>query len=209
MHERTRFINFAKHREVYKRRKGDRNMDETIIKNQETNNEEVETKEEVQETEEAEKKETPTVEELMAELAKERAEREKLKTSLNKASSDVAKYKKQLRTKQTAEEAAEEAKKEQEEARNQYVKDLEYKVKKNEAMARYANAGMDADLAEKTAEAELNGDMDTVNANYQKMMAAKIKAAEAEWIKSRPDIQTGSGEEKEEEDPFIKGFTGK
>ena len=40
--------------------------------------------------------ETPTVEELMAQLAAERAEKEKYKNASNKASSEAAEYKKQL-----------------------------------------------------------------------------------------------------------------
>ena len=45
---------------------------------------------------------TPTVDELMAQLATERAEKEKYKSASDKASSEAAKYKKELRSKQTA-----------------------------------------------------------------------------------------------------------
>ena len=57
---------------------------------------------------------TPTVEELMAQLASERAEKEKYKNASDKASSEAAQYKKQLRSKQTAEEQEAEAKAEAE-----------------------------------------------------------------------------------------------
>ena len=54
----------------------------------------------------------PTVEELMAQLAQERANSAKLQNDYNKASSEAANYRKQLKAKQTAEEQEEEAKKE-------------------------------------------------------------------------------------------------
>ena len=57
---------------------------------------------------------TPSVEELMAQLASERAEKEKYKNASDKASSEAAKYKKELRSKQTAEEQEAEAKAEAE-----------------------------------------------------------------------------------------------
>ena len=47
---------------------------------------------------------TPSVDELMAELAKERAEKAKLKNFFDTESSELAATKKQFRTKMTAEE---------------------------------------------------------------------------------------------------------
>lgn len=175
-------------------------------------NEELETQESQVETEDnatGGEEHQPTMEELTAALAKANAEIEKMKIASNKQSSENATLKKQLRAKQTAEEQAEEAKREQEEAHKEYVAGLERKLAIIEAKSRYGDMGMDADLAAKTAEAELNGDQETVSANIKKMMAANLKAAEAEWIKSRPDVQAGNGEDAEAEDPFIKGFTGK
>ena len=49
----------------------------------------------------------PTVEELMTQLAQERANSAKLQNNYNKVSSEAAKYKKQLKAKQTAEEQEE------------------------------------------------------------------------------------------------------
>ena len=51
----------------------------------------------------------PTVEELMAQLAQERANSAKLQNDYNKASSEAANYRKQLKAKQTAKEQEEEA----------------------------------------------------------------------------------------------------
>ena len=49
----------------------------------------------------------PTVEELMTQLAQERANSAKLQNNYNKVSSEAANYKKQLKAKQTAEEQEE------------------------------------------------------------------------------------------------------
>ena len=70
----------------------------------------------------------PTVEELMAQLAQERANSAKLQNDYNKASSEAANYRKQLKAKQTAKEQEEEAKREAEEERKRYVKGLEDEV---------------------------------------------------------------------------------
>ncbi|HIR27667.1 MAG TPA: hypothetical protein IAB84_06830 [Candidatus Choladousia intestinigallinarum] len=174
-------------------------------------NEELENKDNPAEQDTATEQEDkqPTLEEVMAELARERAEKEKMKVASDKYSSEIATLKKQLRAKQTAEEAAEDAKREQEEAHKEYVAGLEKKLALIEAKARYADMGMDPELAAKTAEAELDGDKETVSANIKKMMAASLKSAEAEWLKSRPDAQAGADEDPNAEDPFIKGFTGK
>ena len=172
-------------------------------------NEELENKEKtVEEGTENQEDKQPTLEEVMAELARERAEKEKMKVASDKYSSEIATLKKQLRAKQTAEEAAEDAKREQEEAHKEYVAGLEKKLALIEAKARYADMGMEPELAAKTAEAELDGDKETVSANIKKMMAASLKSAEAEWIKSSPDVQSGAEEDPNAEDPFIKGFTG-
>ena len=75
----------------------------------------------------------PTVEELMAQLAQERAVNAKLKNSFDKTSSELANTKKQLREKQSAEEQEEEAKKEAEEEHKKYVKGLEDTIRMTNA----------------------------------------------------------------------------
>ena len=149
----------------------------------------------------------PTVEELMAQLAQERANSAKLQNDYNKASSEAANYRKQLKAKQTAEEQEEEAKREAEEEHKKYVKGLEDTIKMTNATNRYLALGMSAEMAKDTAKAELDGDMEKVTENMGKYNEAKVKAAEAEWLKSRPPVNAGQGEE-EETDLFLKGFNG-
>ena len=147
----------------------------------------------------------PTVEELMAQLAQERANNAKLKNSFDKTSSELANTKKQLREKQSAEEQEEEAKKEAEEEHKKYVKGLEDTIRMT--TNRYLAIGMSAEMAKDTAKAELENDMEKVTENMSKFKDASIKAAESEWLKSRPPVNAGQGE-GEETDLFLKGFNG-
>lgn len=148
---------------------------------------------------------TPTVDELLTELARERAEKNKLKASFDKTSSDVAELKRQLRAKQTADEQVLADQKEAEEKRAEYIKSLERKVAMNEAVQRYIGLGMDSALAMDTATAELDGDKDKVATNFKKYQDSVIEAKQAEWLKSRPQVQSG-GEGKTDEDLLKDAF---
>ena len=141
---------------------------------------------------------TPSVDELMAELAKERAEKAKLKNSFDTASSELAATKKQLRTKMTAEEQIEEEKRLADEAKDAEIKELKDKFRVMDYSKRYMGIGMD----EKTAESlsELTGelaDADKFFSALGKFITASNKAAEEnyrqELIKNNPDINAGSG----------------
>ena len=141
---------------------------------------------------------TPSVDELMAELAKERAEKAKLKNSFDTASSELAATKKQLRTKMTAEEQIEEEKRIADEAKDAEIKELKDKFRTMDYSKRYMGIGMD----EKTAESlsELTGelvDADKFFSALGKFITASNKAAEEnyrqELIKNNPDINAGSG----------------
>ena len=147
----------------------------------------------------------PSVEELMAELAKERAAHAKLKSSYDTAASEVAKYKKALREKQSAEEIQNEEKAKAEEQRQQYIKDLETFKQKAEAKARYALSGMSEELAMKAAEAEVSGDYDALAKVYKENTDALLKAKETEWYKNRPEPNAGKSSSSEA-DPFLAGW---
>jgi len=173
------------------------------LNDQELENQEAETG-----AEESQENKQPTVDELLAQLAQERAEKEKNKVALDKALREASEKTKALRAKQTAEEQEDEAKREQEELHKQYVAGLERRISLEESTSRYLDMGMDKKMAKETAEAEVDktdGYADIVSANIKKLMDSKIKAAEADWIKSRPDVQAGNGDESEV-DPFLKGF---
>ena len=142
---------------------------------------------------------TPSVDELMAELAKERAEKAKLKNSFDTASSELAATKKQLRTKMTAEEQIEEEKRLADEAKDAKIQELESRFRTMDYSKRYMGIGMD----EKTAEmlSELTGELSDVDKFFSvldKFMKVKIKSAGEnavqELIKSNPEIKAGTGE---------------
>lgn len=152
---------------------------------------------------------TPTVEELMAELAREKANSSKLKATNDKLSSENADWKKKLRARQTAEEQAAADREEAQRVHEEYVKGLERNIGLIEAKTRYMDLGMDANLAMQTAEAELDGDRETVMSNFRKHQDALIAAKQAEWLKSRPQVQNGNDTRTEAEkthDSFFAAF---
>lgn len=148
----------------------------------------------------------PTVEELLAELAKAKAETNRYKASLDKASSEAADWKKKLRARQSAEEQAAADQAEAEKAKDELIKSLQRKSDLHDAKERYMDLGMDAELAAKTAEAELDGDRDTVAANFKLYQNKVIEAKQAEWLKSRPQINSGENGAKSEDELMLEAF---
>ena len=149
-----------------------------------------------------------TLESLMAENTRMRAEMAKNKAALDKALHNNGELTKQLRAKMTASEQEEEAKRQAEEAQANRIKELEDYKRRSEARERYMTIGMPADLAKEAAEAEVSGDMDALTSVYKRHNEVSIKAHEAEWLKTRPVPEAGH-DEKGKEDPFLAGFTKK
>lgn len=58
--------------------------------------------------------------------------------------------------------------------------------------------GMSADFAKQAAEAEVKNDMDTLASVMKQYNDASLKAQQAEFLKNRPDINAGHGEENDE-----------
>lgn len=141
-----------------------------------------------------ENKQQPTIEELMTALAKEKAEKAKLKNSFDEAASEAAKFKKQLRERQSAKEIEDEEKLKAQEEQKRYIAELEAFKKKAEAEARYALQGMNKELATKAAEAEVKGDMDELASIQRKHTETLLKEKEKEWLKNRPDVNAGNGD---------------
>lgn len=147
-----------------------------------------------------------TMESLMADMAKLKAENAKNKLALDKALHNNGELTKQLRAKMTASEQEEAAKREREEAQQKEIEDLKNYKRRSEARERYLTLGMSPEHAKQAAEAEVAGDMEAL-ANVQKLHTdAMLKTKEAEWLKSRPDVNAGHNEDKEATDPFLAGF---
>ena len=147
----------------------------------------------------SESQNTPSVEELLAQLAQERATNAQNKAALDKALKEKGELTKNLRAKMSAEEQEAEAKKAADEAKDARIQELESKFRVMDYSKRYMGIGMD----EKTAEtlSELTGelsDADKFFSALDKFMKAKIKSAGEdaiqELIKKNPEIKSGSGE---------------
>lgn len=137
-----------------------------------------------------------TIESLMAQLAEQRAQNAKLKNDNDKLCTSEGNLRKQLRAKQTAEEQEAEAKAEQAQQHEQYVKGLERFKSITESSDRYLSMGMSAEMAKATAAAEVDGEMDTVTSNLTKFMAERDKKKDeeirAQYMAQMPLPQSGN-----------------
>ena len=141
---------------------------------------------------------------LKIELPDSSAELAKMKSALDKATSEAADYKKQLKGKMSEDEAAaaeREAKWAEMEAK---LKELETEKTISTYKASYlAMPGFDEKLAEETAKALAEGDMKAVFANQQKANAAYEKKLRAELVKKDPKPD-GAGGDDEQKDSAVE-----
>lgn len=124
--------------------------------------------------------------------ATESGEVAKLRTALDKATSEAASYKKALREKQTAEEAQAAAEAEE---RKKMVEELDALRRKETITgykASFMELGFDAEAAGKTAEALHAGDFATVFANNKAFIEASKKAAATAALDSQPNLTNGN-----------------
>ena len=120
------------------------------------------------------------------------AELDKLNAQLSKANSEAADYKKQLRGKQTADEAAAAEQKAAMDKLTQENADLKRSFALSDKKAKLIAMGYDEKLADSTAVAMVDGDMDTVMANQAKFNESREKAIQAELMKKTPRPAAGS-----------------
>lgn len=164
----------------------------TVTTNNDADNQQTETKPSGEQTE-TKTEDTQTTENVSAQLAEAQAEIAKLKNSLSKANSEAANYKKELRAKQTVQEQEDEAKREAKEQQEAYLKDLELFKTRTMAKERYLMQGMTVEMADKAAQAEVDGDMDTLATIQKQHTDATVKKAKAEWQKTIPEANRGTG----------------
>lgn len=120
------------------------------------------------------------------------AEVNRLKAALSKANSEAADYKKQLRGKQSADEAAAAEQKATMDKLTQENADLKRSISLSEKKAKLVGMGYDEKLATETATAMVDGDMDKVMANQTKYLEAREKAIMAKKMQSTPRPAAGS-----------------
>lgn len=155
---------------------------QTENQNQETNHKETKQQES-----------TPTVEELMAQLATERAEKQKLQNKYNQASTEAAESKKALRAKQTAEEREAEEKAEAQRIADEEKEAMRKELNHIKAVAAYKNIS-DEKTVENLIAAIDENDHASVSAIIENEKAKAVKEAKAEWQNSTNPPQFGTGE---------------
>lgn len=120
------------------------------------------------------------------------AEINRLKAQLSKANSEAADYKKQLRGKQTADEAAATEQKATMDKLTQENTDLKRSIALADKKTKLVAMGYDEKLADSTAIAMVDGDMDTVMKNQATFNESREKAIRAEQMKKTPRPAAGS-----------------
>lgn len=116
----------------------------------------------------------------------------RLKAQLSKANSEAADYKKQLRGKQSEDEAAAAEQKATMDKLTQENADLKRSIALSEKKAKLLAMGYDEKLADDTATAMVDGDMDKVMANQTKYLEAREKDILAKKMKGTPRPAAGS-----------------
>lgn len=120
------------------------------------------------------------------------AELNRLKTALSKANSEAADYKKQLRSKQSDDEAAAATQKEEHDKLVKENEDLKRSMALSERKGKLLAIGYDEALAAETAAAMVDGDMDKVLANQGKYLEVQKKNILADQMKKTPRPAAGS-----------------
>ena len=147
---------------------------------------------------------------LNLEIEAPKTEEDKLKNLLNKANSEAASYKKALKELQeqklTEEEKAKLEREESEKALREELETLKKSQKLAEYKANYLANGYDDELATKTAEALLNGDMTTVFANQKTFAESVMAKAKEELINSGTGLSKGTPPGGEKKDANVLAF---
>ena len=129
---------------------------------------------------------------------------DRLKAALSKSNSEAAEFKKQLREKMSADEIKA---KEDAESREKLQSDYDALLRKvtlSENKAKLLGLGYDEALAESTAEAMVDGDLDKVFANQKKHLEAVEKKIRADVLKDTPKPEGGNGSETITKEKFSK-----
>lgn len=115
------------------------------------------------------------------------------KATLDKATSEAAEFKRQLRAKQTEEEAAEAERKANLEKMQTELDELRKGKAVSEHKAQFLSLGYEETLAASTAAALADGDMATVFANQKKAQEAAEKALRAKLLQEEQEPPAGPG----------------
>lgn len=136
------------------------------------------------------KETTPTVEELMAQLSAERLEKEKNKAALDKALKEKGDITKQLRAKQTAEERAAEEQAEAQRLADEEKENMRKELNHIKAVNAYKSISNEKTV-ESLIEAVSDADHNAIATIIENEKNAAVKEAKAEWLKTRPQVNSG------------------
>lgn len=118
----------------------------------------------------------------------------KMKELISKANSEAANYKKELRARQTEQEAKEAERNEELEQMRQQLATLEHEKKVAEYSSKFTACGYDATMASENANALINGDIDTVLANQTKYLEIQKGLIKSELMKQTPRPESGASD---------------
>lgn len=122
---------------------------------------------------------------------KPNTEVEKLKAALTKASADAAEWKRQLRQKQTEQERAEADRAELDRAMREELETLRKEKKVSDYTAKCVSLNFGEDLAEQTANALADGNMDAVFDCLKAFVEATTTRLNNEALNRQPTLSTG------------------
>lgn len=145
----------------------------------------------------------PDVQEQLQALMVENA---KLKKAQEKAASEAADYKRKYNATLSEKEQASLEKAEKEAEREEQFQRLVRENQINRFEKNFLLLGYTDKQAHEAAAAQYDGDTDALFKIQSEVQQALIKSKEAEWLKSRPDVNAGHGEDDEQKDPFLEGF---
>lgn len=147
---------------------------------------------EKQEVVEQQENNKPDIDKVMAELAAEKAARMKDKAALDKALKEKGELTKNLRAKMTADEQAAEAKAEAEKQREEELSNLKAELNLIKAKNAY-KAISDEKVVEELIAAISDADHASIANIIENEKSKAVKIAQAEWMKTRPAVNNGSG----------------
>jgi hypothetical protein len=126
------------------------------------------------------------------------------KANADKAASEAAAYKKQLRERQTDEEAKAAKAAEEQAAIMAELETLRHEKLVGTYVTSYMDMGFDAKLAQATAEAMAKGDTETVFKNQKLHLENREKALKAELLKQTPPPASGNPNTVMKKEEFAK-----
>lgn len=143
----------------------------------------------------------PSYDDLVKELAeartreeREKRDKERFKTALDAETKKNGELTKQVRERMTAEEQVSAEMKQRQEERDQEIADMKAELATIRATKRYMSSlKMDESLAEDTAKAEVDGDMEKVASNFAKHIKTLEEAAHQRGLGERKPVNAGNG----------------